>query len=299
VTLVALPTVSLAPDDLAQLVPLALLCVLYARRVRTLAPREPVPRRRQACFYAGCLIIAATLGLLGRVSGELLFAHMAESLLLGNIAALLIVLGLTGPLADFRSAGVFYPLRAVANPLIAFPLWAADLGVWYLPGPHQAALEHAPVQVLQHALLVLCGVNLWMCLLGPLPTPAWFGNLARLPYIVAVWLVSAALGNVLLWSDVVFYPYYLPTDAQHRLSPIADQNLAGAMMVVEGTLFTIGLFCWLFLRVAHEARERQALLELSRLHGIPLSEKRIARALSAGQSKELRSRLEGRAEATI
>ena len=31
---------------------------------------------------------------------------------------------------------------------------------------------------------------MWMALLGPLPKPAWFGNAARLGYIVAVRLTA-------------------------------------------------------------------------------------------------------------
>ena len=78
--------------------------LLYTRRVRTLAGRSsigsahPVPGWRQACFYAGFVTIGAALTSLGETSQELLFAHMIEHLLLGEVAALLIVLGLTGPL---------------------------------------------------------------------------------------------------------------------------------------------------------------------------------------------------------
>ena len=54
------------------------------------------------------------------------------------------------------------------------------------------------------------GINMWMCLFGPLPTPSWFGNLGTLVYIVAVRLAGTVLGNIFLWSGTVFYPFYLP-----------------------------------------------------------------------------------------
>ena len=82
-----------------QLGPLLILGVLYARRVRTLAADDhPVPGWRQACFYGGFVVIGAALTSLGAASQDLLYVHMIEHLLLGDIAALLIVLGLTGPL---------------------------------------------------------------------------------------------------------------------------------------------------------------------------------------------------------
>ena len=45
-----------------------------------------------------------------------------------------------------------------------------------------------------------------MCLFGPLPMPAWFGNLQKLGYILAVRLAGAILGNVFPWSGTAFYP---------------------------------------------------------------------------------------------
>ena len=48
---------------------------------------------------------------------------------------------------------------------------------------------------------------------------------------------------------------------------MADQIGAAGVMMVEESLLTIGLFCWLFLKVARENEERQALLDYARLAG--------------------------------
>jgi cytochrome c oxidase assembly factor CtaG len=275
--------------------PLALLGLLYAKRVRTLARSgHPVPGWRQACLYCGFVLIAAALTSLDRASEELLYAHMIEHLLLGDIAALLIVLGLTGPLlAPILRVSLFDRLRALSHPAIAFPLWAVDLYVWHLPALYQAALRHSGVHALEHAMFLGLGVNMWMCLFGPLPTPSWFGNLGKLGYIVAVRLAGTVLGNIFLWSGTVFYPFYLHGDASFHISPLADQNLAGAIMMVEESLLTLGLFCWLFLRAACEGEERQDLLDFARARDLELTEARAARAVAAGRGAELRRRLEG------
>jgi putative membrane protein len=281
-----------------QVAPLALLFALYTTRARTLARTgRPVPRWRQACFYAGLATIALALSSLGGASQELLFAHMIEHLLLGDVAALLIVLGLTAPLiAPILRIPVLGRLRVLANPLIAFPLWAIDLSVWHLPVFYQAALEHSGLHALEHAMFLGFGINMWMCLFGPLPMPAWFGNLGKLVYIVAVRLTGSALGNIFLWSGTVFYPFYLQSDSLNHISPLADQNIAGAVMMTEESLLTIGLFCWLFLRTARESEERQELLEFAQRHEVALSEKRAARAIAAGRGAELRRRIESRAD---
>jgi putative membrane protein len=294
----ALPlAVSTDIEAALQLGPLALLGLLYARRVRTLAgSSHPVPGWRQACFYAGFVVVAAALTSLDSASQELLYMHMVEHLLLGDVAALLIVLGLTGPvIAPILKIELFDRLRALSHPAIAFPLWAIDLYVWHIPVLYQAALRHTGVHALEHAMFLGFGINMWMCLVGPLPTPGWFGNLGRLFYIVAVRLAGTVLGNIFLWSGTVFYPFYIRGDAIHHISPLADQNIAGAIMMVEESFLTLGLFCWLFLRAAREGEERQNLLDYAQSQGLELSDERAARAVAAGRGAELRRRLEGRA----
>jgi putative membrane protein len=282
-----------------QLGPLALLGLLYARRARTLAMDDhPVPGWRQACFYGGFIVIGAALTSLGSASQELLYVHMIEHLLLGDIAALLIVLGLTGPLlVPVLRIRFFDRLRVLSHPAIAFPLWAVDLYGWHIPVLYQAALRHTGVHAVEHAMFLGFGINMWMCLLGPLPTPQWFGNLGRLLYIVAVRLTGTVLGNIFLWSGTVFYPFYLHGDAVYHISPLADQNIAGAIMMVEESILTLGLFCWLFLRTAREGEERQDLMDFARARGLELTEARAARAVAAGRGAELQKRLESRVEA--
>ena len=190
--------------------------------------------------------------------------HMIEHLLLGDIAALLIVLGLTGPLlAPVLRIRFFDRLRVLTHPLIAFPLWAIDLYVWHLPVLYQAALRHPALHALQHAMFLrsgsTCGcacsdrcrrrrgsaTSRGCCTSSPCASPA------------------TVLGNIFLWSGTVFYPFYLHGDAVFHISPLADQNLAGAIMMVEESLLTLGLFCWLFLRTAREGEERQELLDFA------------------------------------
>ena len=255
--------------------------VLYARRTRTLARQgRPVAPWRQGSFAAGLLLMVLGLAALGHLGEERFSAHMAEHLLLGDLGALLLVLGLTGPVLGplLRQRGLGW-LRALAHPLPALVLWALNLFAWHLAALHEAALGSHAVHALQHALFVALGVNVWMPLFGPLPRPAWFGNLAKLGYIVGVRLLGALLANVLLWADAPFYDRYEVADRA------ADQSAAASIMMVEGSLLTLVLFGWLFLRAARESEEREQLVELG---ADPV---RAARAVSAGRGAQLRVRL--------
>jgi hypothetical protein len=101
-----------------------------------------------------------------------------------------------------------------------------------------------------------------------------------------------------LWSGTVFYPFYRLGEAKFHISPIADQNIAGAIMMVEESFLTLGLFCWLFLRTARESEERQELLDYASTHGLELTDARAARAVAAGRGSELRTRLQDGAART-
>jgi cytochrome c oxidase assembly factor CtaG len=264
----------------------------YRQRARTLASEQrPVPAWRKACFAAGLLTLAIAISPpIGKLSDELLTAHMAEHLLIGDVASLLIVLGLTGPLlAPLLRNRLLGRLRVLTHPVVAITAWAVNFYVWHIPALYQAALRHDAVHALQHATFLGFGIAMWMALLGPLPRPAWFSNSWRLVYIVAVRLIGTVLANALVFAGTVFYPYY---HGHFHLSPLSDQITAGAVMMVEESLLTIGLFCWLFLKVAQEGDERQQLLDFATAHGLELDERRAARAVAAGRGDELRARLQ-------
>jgi cytochrome c oxidase assembly factor CtaG len=267
---------------------------LYEHRCRTLADEgRPVPGWRRACFAAGLLVfVVALVPPLGPLSQQLLLAHMVEHLLIGDIASLLIVLGLTGPmLVPLLRVRAISRLRVFTHPILAIVCWAVNFYAWHWPAAYQLALRHQGIHAIEHATFFIFGSCVWMALLGPLPKPSWFGNSARLVYIIAVRLVGTVLANVLIFSGTVFYPYYRAGDAYWHISPKADQVYAGAVMMFEESILTILLFAWLFMKVARETEERQALLDYAGTHGIALSEQRAARAVSAGRSEELWERL--------
>jgi cytochrome c oxidase assembly factor CtaG len=276
--------------------PLTVAAVLYARRAITLAERgKPVPRWRQACFAAGLLLIAVALfSPIGHISEELVTAHMVEHLLIGDVAALLLVLGLTGPLLQpILAIPVFDRLRFLALPAVALPLWAVNLYFWHIPALYQEAYGTAPLHALEHTLFIFCGCLVWMPLVGPLPMPSWFGNGWRLVYAIAVRFTGVVLGNVLMWSGTVFYPQYAAGERYWDITPLADQSTAGVVMMIEGTFVALGVFAWLFFRTAREGMERQRLLDLAQNRGVALDEARAARAVAAGQGARLEERLLG------
>jgi putative membrane protein len=276
-----------------ELLPILIPALLYWVRASHLAERgRPVPFWRQVSFASGLLTIALSLIGLGEVSDELLYGHMIEHLLIGDLAAILLVLGLTRPLLQpILAIKPFDRLRVLAHPAIALPLWAIDLYVWHIPALYEKTLSSPPVHALEHGMFIFFGCLMWMPVLGPLPKPAWFNAGWKVVYVIGVRFVGAVLGNVLIWSGTVFYPVYEATDAEHGIAPLTDQGIAGAIMMGEGMIVTLAVLSWAFLKWAADTTERQRLLDLAEARGIELDEARAARAVEAGQGKHLEERL--------
>jgi cytochrome c oxidase assembly factor CtaG len=300
--LVSPPLLPLAATDVAGRtlpVVLALLCWLpYQARTQALARAgRPVERWRRACYAAGILVLAAALSPpVDSLADQLLVAHMAEHLLIGDGAALLIVIGCTGPvLAPLLRNPIVARLRVLTHPVVAVVVWMVNFYVWHLPVLYQLALRHDSVHALQHLSFLGFGIAMWMGLLGPLPKPSWFGNAARLVYIIVVRLAGTVLANAMLFSGTAWYPIYRAGDAQWHISPMADQIAAAGVMMVEESILTICLFGWLFMKVAREGEERQRLLDYAAAQGMELDERRAARAVAAGRGEELWERLRARA----
>ena len=270
--------------------------LLFARRAQTLASEgRPVATWRVVSFVSGALMLAVVqVPPFDTLGDEVLIAHMLQHIIIGDIASLLVVFGLTGPvLQPLLHIRVTRPLRTLASPVVALLLWTVDMYVWHLPLLYQLAIRHDLVHAAEHACFFWFGALLWLGLIGPLPKPRWFASWGSLVYVVGVRLIGGILGNVLIWTQTVVYPVYKPSDAARGLNPLSDQNLAGAAMMIEQMFLTILLLGWLFYRFALRDEQRQALLDLATKRGVELSDDRAARAAAAGASDRLRDRLLG------
>jgi putative membrane protein len=254
-------------------------------RVRTLRRRgDRVPLWRIVLFSLGiALLVLAFASPVAAVGERELFSfHMLQHVVIGDLAPLCLLGGLTGPiLRPLLALRPVERLRVLANPVVALPIWAANLYVWHVPFLYEAAVEHSAVHALEHISFFTAGLIVWLPVLETLPAPEWFGTGAKLAYIAAVRVVETVLGNVFVWSGAVFYAIYDQGDELWGISPLQDQGLAGAVMMIEGSIVTIVALAWLFLRLAREGELRQELLERG------LDPRAVRRAVRYGRGEEL------------
>ncbi len=233
---------------------LGLAAVVYARAYRRAASRSSAVGAGHWAPYAGGLI-AIAIALLSPLDaigdGYLLSAHMAQHVLLSDIAPALLLLGLRRPLLPLglsREAllavaprGRFGRVLArLTSPYLAIPLWALATWVWALPSVFDYAAQHPAVHALEHATLFYTGLALWWLIVDPLPRARLRPGGERLALLGFTRLASAAICVPLTWLAHTEYPLYAGAPRAFGLSAINDQHLAGASMCfVEFLVFGI------------------------------------------------------------
>jgi putative membrane protein len=232
----------------------------YHARARTLAREgRPVPGWRQACYAAGLFVLAVALSPpVDTLADQLLIAHMVEHLLIGDFAALLIVLGFTGPLlAPLLRIKTIGWLRVFTHPVVAVVCWATNFYVWHLPVLYQAALRHDGIHALEHVCFAVAGMLYWWHLISPIRSRLRLGGMGPVLYMVSTKLLVGLLGLALAFAPSAIYPFYEHHPHYWGLTPGEDQNMAGLIMALEQSIVMGIALAWLFIRMLAES-EREA-----------------------------------------
>ena len=236
--------------------------VAYSIRASRLGPR--LPRWRAVCFIGGLLVLGFASSSPIDPIGEhgVFWVHMLQHMLIGDLAALLLVLGVTGPILQpalqFR---VVQRLRALTHPMAACAIWAVILIGWHTPFLYELSLRNGFVHGLEHTSFLIGGTLMWMVLLEALPAPEWFGTGAKLGFVLGIRTVDAILANAFWWAGTPFYASYEKTAPLWGISALEDQSYAGTVMMSWTGIVTLVVAVVLFFRMAREGELRQELIE--------------------------------------
>jgi cytochrome c oxidase assembly factor CtaG len=263
--------------DVGALVLVAATEALYLRALRVLKRRGVAVGRGQILlWHAGILLwVIGFFSPLHGLSDELLSAHMAQHLLIADLAAPLLLAGARNPVLGFylpRPALVTLarsPLRrwfdVLKRPLVAVPVYVLVLYGWHFSVFFEAAVRYPLVHALQHMSFVAIGVLVWWSALEP-KRRRLRGELWKIPYLLGARMIGMMLGmSFVLIRVPVYTGVYSAGDRGHGLSAVGDQQLAGGMMVSLDILIMVFALCFFFFRAAQDAdreeqREREALL---------------------------------------
>jgi putative membrane protein len=247
----------------------AVALALYAQafvRLRRRSPRH-AGLGNALLFLTG--VALATLAVVSPLDAlaedTLLSAHMAQHLLLGDLAPLLLVLGARGPICVFLLPAP--ALRLVAHsrlraaidvllrPAVSFAVWAVAVGAWHVPAAYDLALDHPAVHVLEHASLFLGGLLLWIQIVDPARRRRLTAG-RRALFAAAALAASMALGDLLLAAAPLYPHYARVADRPFGLTYASDQTRAALLMMLEQAA-TLGVAAALLLWSHVETLERR------------------------------------------
>ena len=232
---------------------LFLVALAYLRgwlRYRTSSPNT-IPSWRLAAFMTGLFFFWIAEGSpLLVIDDDLLTIHMVQHILLMGVAPPLILLG--APVLPVLYGLPRRFVRGVSGPLFRWPLlrglgrmathpafaWLASTAAligWHLPGAFELALRSSLWHDVEHACFFWTGILFWWPVIQPWPSvsrwPRW-----RIPlYLFFATLPCDALSAFLTFCGRIVYPYYLSGPQLFSLSPLLDQECAGALMWVCAT----------------------------------------------------------------
>jgi putative membrane protein len=195
-------------------------------------------RRTLPLGLAAAFVLAAHLTPLAHEADTRSFAaHMAQHLLIGDLAPLAIAIAFSG--TAVRGLG----------PTVSLPLWIANLVLWHVPVVYEAALHHLGLHALQHVALLAGGFLLWAPVFEVVRTPRWFGDGGRLLYLLVTMFAGVAIAAVFLWWPKTIYSTYAHAGGFAGLSPHGDQRAGGGLMLIEGSVVTLSVAGWIVWRL--------------------------------------------------
>jgi cytochrome c oxidase assembly factor CtaG len=233
---------------------LLLTVLIYVRgwfRVRAVSAHL-IPAWRLGAFLAGIFSVWVAIGSpLDAFDEVLLTIHMAQHLLLMAIAPPLILLGapalpslqgipppvarrIVGPL--LRWPPVKWLGHLVSNPAIGWSAAISALIAWHVPAIFDLALRFNWLHVIEHATFFVTGILFWWPVVQPWPSAARWPRWSIPLYLFCATLPCDVLSGFLAFCDRVVYSSYLSAPRVLGMSPLQDQQCAGALMWVAVTV---------------------------------------------------------------
>jgi putative membrane protein len=185
---------------------------------------------------------------------------MAQHILIGDIAPLLVLLSLSRVImrpATRRLTRLERRLGGLAAPITFLGVWLVLMCVWHIPSLYDATLRHSLLHAFEHVCFFAAGICLWWPLVQPVPMRHRLSGLQGFGYVAAAKVGLGALGVYLTWSQTVIYTYYDHVPRITGRSPLHDQNVGGALMMVEQSAVLAVVLAVVLVRMLTQSEEEE------------------------------------------
>ena len=235
----------------------AFLIAAYVYSIRVIGPRavpagdKVVSGRNIGCFAgAMALLFAASTWPIHQIGEDYLYSvHMLQHMMLSYFMPPLVLLATPTWLMRILigTGRIYRVVKFVTKPVVAAVVFNLAVMVTHIPPVVNASVQSGPLHYSLHTLLVLTALLMWMPVVGPLHELR-ISNATKPIYLFLQSVVPTVPAGWLTFAEGVVYKHYDQPVRVWNLTPTDDQQLAGAIMKIGGSIFLWSLVVFYFFR---------------------------------------------------
>jgi putative membrane protein len=235
----------------------AFLIGAYVYMVRVIGPHAVAPgqqvvtRRNIGCFVGAMLLLfAASTWPIHQIGEDYLYSvHMLQHMMLSYFMPPLVLLATPEWLLRVLvgNGRVWRAVRFLTRPVVAAVIFNGVVMVTHIPPVVNASVQSAPLHYGLHLMLVLTAVLMWMPVVGPFPELR-LSDAAKPIYLFLQSVVPTVPAAWLTFAEGVVYKHYNQPVRVWNMTVTDDQQVAGAMMKIGGSVFLWSLVVFYFFK---------------------------------------------------
>jgi putative membrane protein len=233
------------------------LIVCYVYAITVIGPRSvrrgmPVVTRRQITWFVmgiALMWVASDWPLHDLGERHLYSAHMLQHMILSYFVPPLLLLATPEWLARLviGDGRVYSVVRWLTKPVVAAVIFNVGVMVIHIPPLVNSAVSNGPLHYSLHVMVMLTALLMWMPVCGPLPE-VQISPGGKILYLFAQSFVPTVPAAWLTFADGVVYTAYNHGPRVFGLTVTDDQQIAGVLMKMGGSVFLWTLCTVLFFK---------------------------------------------------
>jgi putative membrane protein len=228
----------------------------YVYAIRVIGPRvvpdgKVITRKQLWAFIVGVVVLwTASDWPVHDISEEYLYSmHMFQHMLYSYFMPALMLIATPKWLYDliFASDRSRRTINFLTKPVIAGVLFNCVIMITHIPQMVNRSVSNGPLHYLLHILVVTSSLLMWSPICSPYPTRR-IGYGGKLIYLFLMSVIPTVPAAWLTFAEGTVYKHYDIAVRVWGLSVTTDQQLAGAIMKLGGSIFLWTVIVVIFFR---------------------------------------------------
>jgi putative membrane protein len=136
----------------------------------------------------------------------------------------------------------------LTNPIFAFLIFNINFLVWHFPAFYEATLENELIHFFEHTTFLVTSLLFWWPIFSPTPELPRLSYPYQVLYLFLAAVPTTVLGAMIIFSPGILYETYANAPRITALDPMTDQQIAGVLMAMVGSMIYLGVLSVVFFK---------------------------------------------------